>query len=421
MEEHPVFDPAEIGEFVSLCLEKRNLFLDVCERHGSPLYLLDEMGLKSRAQEFLDCFQREFQGFGCPLGRVHYAVKSNNHPEVLRILCEKGMGLDVSSGEELDMALRGGAASIVFSGPGKTEAELDLAMKHADRVILLVDSFGELERLGRRKGQAKEILRVAVRLTVNEEGLWRKFGIGLDQLDTFIKSANEISCVCFQGLQFHTSWNLDPGAQTEFIARLGQSLSGLDSQVKRQIEFIDIGGGIWPACGEWLQRGKNPLIHSKRPSEPLGVFAREIRGAIEQHVLPHVNCEIWLEPGRWLCHEGMHILLTVVDKKAEDIAITDGGTNAIGWERFETDYFPVINLSRPALTEHPCHVLGSLCTPHDVWGYGYFGEDILPGDVLLIPMQGAYTYSMRQRFIKPLPAVVVLQDDGTIRYLPCSL
>ena len=46
----------------------------------------------------------------------------------------------------------------------------------------------------------------------------------------------------------------------------------------------------------------------------------------------------------------------------------------------ETDYFPVVNLTRPALEEKPCHILGSLCTPHDVWGYAYWGDDILPGE-----------------------------------------
>jgi diaminopimelate decarboxylase len=58
------------------------------------------------------------------------------------------------------------------------------------------------------------------------------------------------------------------------------------------------------------------------------------------------------------------------------LVITDAGTNTIGWERFETDYFPVLNLTRPDLTERPCHVLGALCTPHGVWGYSYFGQDI---------------------------------------------
>jgi diaminopimelate decarboxylase len=125
-----------------------------------------------------------------------------------------------------------------------------------------------------------------------------------------------------------------------------------------------------------------------------------------------VDCLFYAEPGRWLCNDAMHILLTVVDKKSEDLVITDGGTNIIGWERFETDYFPVINLSRPSKSEHKCFILGSLCTPHDVWGYGYFGKGIEPGDLLLIPNQGAYTYSLRQEFIKPLPEVVALCSAG---------
>ena len=104
----------------------------------------------------------------------------------------------------------------------------------------------------------------------------------------------------------------------------------------------------------------------------------------------------------------MHLFISVVDKKADDLVITDAGTNAIGWERFETDYSPILNLTRPALQEKVCHILGSLCTPHDVWGATYWGDDIQPGDILMIPAQGAYTYSLRQDFIKPLPSVVTI-------------
>jgi len=86
--------------------------------------------------------------------------------------------------------------------------------------------------------------------------------------------------------------------------------------------------------------------------------------------------------------------------------ITDAGTNAVGWERFENDYFSVINLTHPGSHEQNCHILGSLCTPHDVWGYSYHGTKICAGDLLLIPDQGAYTCSLRQNFIKPLPQSV---------------
>lgn len=149
-------------------------------------------------------------------------------------------------------------------------------------------------------------------------------------------------------------------------------------------------------------------VHYKRPAASLETFASHLAGVLRKHILPHCVPEIWLEPGRWLSHPGMHLLMRVVDCKSHDLVITDAGTNAIGWERFESDYFPVINLSQPGLHEHACHVLGSLCTPYDVWDYGYWGAGIAPGDVLLIPAQEAYTYGLRQAFIKPIPRSVVL-------------
>jgi len=97
-----------------------------------------------------------------------------------------------------------------------------------------------------------------------------------------------------------------------------------------------------------------------------------------------------------------------MDVKEPDIAIVDAGINTVGWDRFENDYFPILNLTRPAVNERQFNILGSLCTPHDVWGYSYWGKDIKAGDILMIPMQGAYTYSLRQNFIKPIPNFVVV-------------
>ena len=52
---------------------------------------------------------------------------------------------------------------------------------------------------------------------------------------------------------------------------------------------------------------------------------------------------------------------------------------------------------------------GSLCTPHDIWGWSVFGDGIEPGDILLLPSQGAYTWSLRQQFIKPVAKVVQIE------------
>jgi diaminopimelate decarboxylase len=418
-----VLSEQELQAFVRPWLARRETFLAAYRGQGSPLYLFDEGALRARAREFLRAFGETLDD-----PRVFYAVKSNAHPWIAETLIAAGLGLDVSSGRELAAAVEWGAPRLIFSGPGKTDEELALALRHADRVTILIDSFGELERLGRAADAAGCAIRAGVRLTTEEQGLWRKFGIPLGRLGEFREAAATIPGVRLAGLQFHTSWNLDPSNQVAFLARLGAALQGLP-EFARDLEFIDIGGGYWPSPGEWLHapdgRAQAPepgsggkagqpgtLLHYRRPAASLETFAAHIAQALRIHVFPHCRAQIWLEPGRWLCHDALHILLQVVDRKAPDLVVTDAGTNAIGWERFETDYFPVLNLSQPALSEHPCYVLGSLCTPHDVWGYSYWGSGIAPGDVLLIPSQGAYTYGLRQEFIKPLPRSVRLAPES---------
>jgi len=417
-----VLDYDEVAAFVGSFLKRADNFVAIAARHGSPLYVFDERALLERAAQFAAGFKETLSDI-----RIFYAVKSNNHPVLVRSLVRAGLGLDVSSGLELQLALGCNCSDIIFSGPGKTDKELQLAAGHSDRVTVLMDSFGELERLEKAAAALETRIKAGVRLTTDERGLWRKFGIPLSRLDSFMRKAAGCSHVQLGGLQFHTSWNLDPGPQVNFIARLGESLQNLAQDRRELLTFIDIGGGYWPPQGEWLQwagtskgrlhrallnTGSPSTEHYKLSSSPITIFAEKIGTAIQRHVAPYVDCCFYAEPGRWLCNDAMHILLTVVDKKAEDLVITDGGTNIIGWERFETDYFPVINLSRPSKSEHPCFILGSLCTPHDVWGYGYFGKGIEPGDLLLVPNQGAYTYSLRQEFIKPLPEVVVLDSAG---------
>jgi diaminopimelate decarboxylase len=408
----------ELKQFVRSFHDRRDTFMAVVRNEGSPLYVIDCETLKARAKRFHNTFSAVL-----PDIRVYYALKCNSHPEIISSLVREGFGLDVSSGLELKSAINCGAQDIIFSGPGKQADELKLAVENADRVTVLLDSFGELERLEKIARQSQIKIMAGIRLTTEESGIWRKFGIPLSRLQDFFEEAQHCESVSLCGLQFHISWNLNPEAQAIFIADLGAKLRQLNSKYREKIKFIDIGGGYWPEQGEWLQMAATPrgilqtaldgitingLDHYKRPACTISNFADHISTALRNHLPADMKCTIYLEPGRWLCNDAMHILLKVVDHKSWDIVITDGGTNAIGWERFETDYFPVINLSRPGLKEHECLIAGSLCTPHDIWGYSYFGDKIQEGDILLIPNQGAYTYSLKQEFIKPLPKCATL-------------
>jgi diaminopimelate decarboxylase len=387
---------------VAPLLDQSKRFLDPIEIHGSPLYLVDSTKLSHQAARFRAAFESRL-----PKTRFYFAMKSNNMPEVSRILTSQGFGLDVSSGLELAAALEMGADDIIFSGPGKTRDELMLAAAHPDRVTLLMDSIGECRRLMAILAEKKQHLSAGVRLNCQPEGLWQKFGILPDQLPSLIREILDHPFLNCAGIQFHSSWNLTPDRQKEIISRLGSLLAAMPPEFPAGCRFIDIGGGYWPETGEWLVTD-DPLCHYHLPAAPLDTFAEELSKALTDHVLPHVNACICFEPGRWVCHDAVHIFVQVIDKKMPDLVITDAGTNAVGWERFETDYFPVLNLTRPGLTEQPCRILGSLCTPHDVWGYSFFGTDIQEGDILMIPFQGAYTFSLRQSFIKPLPKTVVI-------------
>jgi diaminopimelate decarboxylase len=252
--ESPTLEAGELKSYVRSFAERRDTFLRIQQTQGSPLYLFDRSALLERAGRFTKAFQEVFTDF-----RAYYAVKSNNHPAVAQNLVEAGFGLDVSSGLELDLALKCGCGDIIFSGPGKTDAELRQAANHARVVTLLLDSFAELDRLEHIAKERRCRIRAGVRLTVDESGLWRKFGIPLASLLRFLERAQTCSHVSICGLQFHSSWNRDPSAQVAFIARVGQTLRQLPSMLRSALTFLDIGGGFWPS-----RLPRRPVVCAKR-------------------------------------------------------------------------------------------------------------------------------------------------------------
>jgi diaminopimelate decarboxylase len=393
-----------IRAFSAGFLENRQRYLDAVTTFGSPLYFIETAVLLERAAQFKRAFASRL-----PRTAYYYAMKSNNLAYISDVLLSQGYGLDVSSGLELTVAVSLGATDIMFSGPGKTDAELELAAAHPDRVTLLLDSAGECRRLATILARRQTSMGVGIRLNINPEGLWRKFGIPLDALPDLYETIRQHPCLEFRGLQFHSSWNLTPGRQIEFLNRLGRGLAAMPEHFMQALTFVDIGGGYWPPQGEWLLSGDTGH-YLLNPGTPIDLFAEQLADVIRRQILERADCRICFEPGRWICNDAMHLLMRVIDRKSPDLVITDAGTNAVGWERFESDYFPVLNLSNYGLCEHNCHILGALCIPHDVWGFSFLGTDIQEGDVLMIPTQGAYTYSLRQHFIKALPKVVVHEN-----------
>ncbi|MDP2586159.1 MAG: hypothetical protein Q8P32_00080 [Candidatus Komeilibacteria bacterium] len=424
LHDKPLLSVGDLSHVVKHLLTKRRKILQLAKKHATPFYILDEQELTASLKKFTAAFAKHL-----PSAEHYYAVKLNHHPEVVKRVLRHGFKLDVSSAKELELGLSLGATKFVFSGPAKTVADLSLAIKNRSKVTVNLDSFSELQRLGKLTNKHKKSIRAGVRIFTKYHGAWNKFGIDLKDLALFFKQAKKYPLVNLTGIQFHISWNESALPYQRVIAELAGYLKKHFSQSDlSKLEFIDLGGGFRPFQSEgyypWrLPQGRiiketcefnnqEPKFSQKyyvAHAVTIDEYASGIASAIKKYLQPLVNCVYYTEPGRYLANNSLHILTSLIDVKGPQYGVVDAGINAIGWERFYYEYFPLINLTHPSLQEKDFIVYGSLCMADDLWGYYCHAQKMQEGDLILVPYQGALTYSLAQEFIKPIPPVYLLK------------
>ena len=144
---------------------------------------------------------------------------------------------------------------------------------------------------------------------------------------------------------------------------------------------------------------------------PIEEFAAEVAKTFKTNIRPlFKDIALYTEPGRYISHSTLHILLGLIEIKGDQIGITDGGGNMIGWEKYQfSEYAPLFNLNQfNPERETPFLLYGSLCTPDDIWGYYLYGNTPQENDLILMPYQGAYTYTLAQEFIRDIPKIHTL-------------
>ena len=419
----------DLMHLVEMVRRKSAAIKKIVATHPTPFYVFDRGTTEEAIKKFTTPFKEQIKGI-----KFYFAVKTNYHPLLLKTVVDHGMGLDVSSARELLLGVSSGAKEMLFSGPGKNEQELVIFLKHRKRSTLIIDSFDELDRIGRITNNQKVTVRAGVRFFSSFHGEWSKFGIPLNEVKRFWQRAQWYPFLNLEGLQFHISLNRTPKRYIDIIKELSAYLkTNCSAAMRKQIHFIDFGGGYYPdnvegfypwaerypwmlsggylmkvadeAVGEHTQFGDNYYItHADAPE----VFAREIAAAIQTHLNPLVQSQYYCEPGRIIAHSSMHIVASIVDRKP-GMVITDGGNNLVGWEAGNQFYYPIVNITHPSKTETPIRVYGSLCNPKDLWGYYSYSKKFDQGDVLVIPFQGAYRYTLAQNFIRPVPPVYALE------------
>lgn len=395
----------EFYHVVDHVLKNTRGILNLTSKHKTPFYVFDKKALNDSIDLFLNSFKKELPSF-----KAYYAMKINHHPFIIKYVLEKGLSLDVGSPREIDIAIEAGCKDILYFSPGKTNDDLKHALKYSSVITINMDSFSELEKLGRLTNHLKTKIKAGIRIHTDLSGDWNKYGIHISNLKNFWEKAEKYTFIDLQGIHFHMSRNKDASFYKKTIKELGAYLkNNLNTNDLKKIKYIDFGGGFEVYESEGIiQKTKQGHDYLIRNAIKIEAYAKEIGTAIRTHLSPILNITYYSEPGRILCNDSMFIVLAVSDRKDDNNVVLDGGVNMVGWQRFEYEYFPLVNISAPSKNEIECNMWGNLCTTWDIWGYRCYSKKISESDFIVVPNQGALTYSLAQSFIQPIPPVYKL-------------
>lgn len=339
--------------------------------------------------------------------RVHYSVKASSSLGILALLRSLGAGVDIVSGGELYRArLAGfGGEDIVFSGVGKTEAELREALE-ARTLLINVESEGELrllERVARDLGVVAPVaLRVNPEVTVNtphhytrtgERGL--KFGIPYGEAPAVARLAASLPHTRLLGLDMHIGSQvseLDPYRLG--MLRLLELYEQLRAEGAGEIRYLDIGGGL-------------AVTYDSEAPIDLDAFADAVLPSIAASRLT-----LLVEPGRFLVGNAGVLLTRVLYRKrtgGREYVITDAGMNDLLRPSHYNAYHR-IEAVRPRGARVVADIVGPVCESGDFFALDRDVDDVQPGDLLVIHSAGAYGFSMASNYNSRPRAAEVLVD-----------
>lgn len=392
-------------------LHAENLALPtIAEQFGTPAYIYSRAALTASLREFQDVLAAHLAGAGA---LVCYAVKANSNLAILNLFARLGAGFDIVSGGELKRVLAAGAdpKKVVFSGVGKTAAEMKLALE-AGIFCFNIESIPELERLNEVAGQLGTSAPVSLRVNPNVDpkthpyistGLKEaKFGVAYDDALALYRRAAALPHIRVAGIDCHIgSQLLDP---SPFVEALDRILALIDQLTAEGItvHHLDLGGGlgiqykadqVQPTVAAYL----NPLLDK----------------------LAGRGLQVVLEPGRRLVGNA-GVLLTRVEflKEGEgkNFAIIDAAMNDLMRPALYEAWHDINPVVPRAGATRDYDVVGPVCETGDFLGQAR-PLCIQPGDLLAVMSAGAYGMAMASNYNTRPRAVEVMVDDATVHVI----
>ncbi len=374
----------------------------IADAVGTPVWVTSAGAMRARvallARALADA------GLGA---RVHYAVKANDHLAVLGVMAAAGVGADVVSGGELLRARRAGIAAtdIVFSGVGKTEAELRLALNEGI-AQLNVESAEELAMVAAVAASLARTAPVVLRvnpdvdagthekITTGRAG--NKFGIPYDEAAALYAHAAALPWVEPVGLAVHI------GSQITAMAPYRAAFARLASLVRTlraqgyPVRRLDCGGGLGIAY-------RNELPAS--PAAFAGAIAAELGG---------LDLQLMVEPGRWLVGPAGVLLASVILVKhgARPVVVLDAAMNELVRPAMYGAWHGIVPLSAAdaAVAVTPADVVGPVCETGDTFARGRALPPLSPRSRVAILDAGAYGAVMSSTYnARPMACQVLVE------------
>lgn len=380
-----------------LCAEQVPLST-VADRFGTPCYVYSRSAIEQQWRAW-------HEGFGATPHLICYAVKANGNLAVLNLLARLGSGFDVVSGGELQRVIRSGGDphKTVFSGVGKTRAEMQAALKLGIRCFN-VESEAELHALNETAGIMRTKAPVSIRVNPDVDakthpyistGLREnKFGISINRAESVYAAAARLPHVEVVGIDCHIGSQITSlGPHQDACDRIMRLVRRLQSQGV-QLRHIDVGGGL------------GITYHNEHPPAP-AEFIDSIRSAIGDATM-----EILVEPGRSIVGSAGLLLTRVLYLKVNEgkhFAIVDAAMNDLirpvlydAWQSIR----PVQQRTKAAAATYD--VVGPVCESGDFLGLNR-ELAIAEGDLLGVGAAGAYGFAMSSNYnARPRAAEVMV-------------
>ena len=379
----------------------------IAEEIGTPTYVYSADLIRKHATSYLAAD---------PEAKFAYALKANQNIEILRLLCDLGMGADVTSGGELFLALKAGfdPKNIIYSGVGKRDAEIRMALESGISAIH-VESSAELFVVEAIAAELGICANVGFRLNPNVSAdthpyistglLENKFGIPLAEGVDLIRHAAGSESLNPIGVAFHIGSQI---TEISSFAEAASIITDLAVELRSSsipLRYIDIGGGLGIDYAQGVSAEKNM-------SNAIAKWVTQTGAAVKA-----AGFELKAEPGRSIVG-GAGCLLTEVtftkNNGEKHFVIIDGGMNDLIRPTLYEAYHPILPLNQPANQDQQLvDVVGPICESGDFMAKNRALPPLTRGDQLAIMNAGAYGFAMSSNYNGRLkPAEVLVEDDS---------